>query len=111
MRKTILILMAAGILAGQEKKPSECHTPEAVVPVGVPITIRIDTSLSSKAHDSGDRFSGVLHSAIRANGARVAEKGANVTGRIVGRKRGMQGDELTLELVSIESRCGEVFYP
>jgi len=111
MTRMILILMTATMLLGQERHTCDGRTRDVVVPAGVPIEVRIDTNLSSKVHDSGDRFSGVLHSAITANGVHVAEKHAVVSGRIVGRKRGMQGDELSLELVSIEASCGEMLYP
>lgn len=110
MKPIISVVMTAGLLAGQERPSNGCDTSGAVVPAGTPIIVRIDTAMSSKTHDAGDRFTGVLDSAIRIKGATAAGKGATVDGRVVVRKRSVQGDELSLELVSIEGICMDTLY-
>lgn len=110
MKETILIVMATGILAGQGRQSNGCDTSRAIIPAGTPLIVRIDAGMSSKTHDAGDRFTGVLDAAIRIRGTAVADKGTEVYGRVVARKRSLQGDELSLELVSIEGSCEDTLY-
>ena len=50
-----------------------------MIPAGVSITVRVNEALSSKKNDAGDRFTGVLESALSANGLVAAEKQSTVT--------------------------------
>jgi hypothetical protein len=101
-------ILAAALALAQDKPPATLEKPKVlIIPAGVSITVRMNEALSSKKNDVGDHFSGVLESAISANGTIAAERQSLVSGRIVSRKRGMQGDELALELVSVERPNGE----
>jgi hypothetical protein len=101
-------MVAAGLAFGEENSPSTQKNAAAIIiPAGVSITVRVNEAVSSKKNDAGDRFTGVLESALSANGLVAAEKQSNVTGRVVSRKRAMQGDELALELVSIDRPNGD----
>lgn len=106
MKRIAMLLVAAGTMMGQGRQSNGCPTSGAIVPEGTAIIVRIETRMSSKTHDAGDRFTGILDSAIRVKGIAIVETGVTVIGRVVTRKRSLQGDELTLELVSLESVCG-----
>lgn len=98
-------LLTAAIAFGDgfpEAKPSAL----VALPPGTAVAVRINDKLSSKKNDSGDRFTGVLETALTVNHVTVAEKRSEVIGRIASRRRGMQGDELSLELVSITALDG-----
>jgi hypothetical protein len=101
-------MVAAGLAFGEENSPNTQKKAAFItVPPGVSVTVRINEALSLKKHDVGDRFTGVLESTLSANGLVAAEKQSKVTGRVVSRNRAMQGDELALELVSIDRPNGE----
>ena len=101
-------VVAAGLAFGEENGPgSQKKAALIMIPAGVSVTVRINEALSSKKNNAGDRFTGVLESALSANGLVAAEKLSTVSGRVVSRKRAMQGDELALELVSIDKPNGD----
>ncbi len=58
----------------------------ASIPAGTPITIRLQTAVSSATSQSGETFDAVLDEAIVVQGQTVAPRGAAVTGRIVAAK-------------------------
>jgi hypothetical protein len=58
----------------------------AAIPAGTPITIRLQSSLSSAASRSGDAFEAVLDEPIIVEGQTVAPRGATVTGKVVDAK-------------------------
>jgi hypothetical protein len=100
------IVAAAVAFGGDGNSGAVKKSPSLMVPAGSAITVRLNESISSKKNDTGDRFTGVLESALSANGATVCDKRSMVTGRVVSRKRGAHGDELALELGSIEKPDG-----
>lgn len=111
--KVILIFLVLLVpMTAQDKgKPGGAQTNKTnviTVPAGVTLTVRVNEAISSKKNDVGDRFTGVLETAVSANGAVVAERLSSVTGRVAGKRRSAQGDELSLEVVSIECPKGEV---
>lgn len=67
--------------------PSESLIPTPTsVPAGTPITIRLQTALSSANARAGDRFEAVLDEPIIVQSQTVAPRGSVVTGRVVGAK-------------------------
>jgi hypothetical protein len=58
----------------------------AAIPAGTPVTIRLQSSLSSAASRSGDSFEAVLDEPIIVEGQTVAPRGATVTGKVVDAK-------------------------
>ena len=84
--------------------PTGSLTP-AAIPAGTPLTIRLQSSLSSAASQSGDSFDAVLDEPIVIDGQTVAPRGAAVTGRVVAAKasgRLQDPGYLRLTLTSIE---------
>jgi hypothetical protein len=65
--------------------PTGSLTP-AAIPAGTPITVRLQSSLSSAASHSGEPFDAVLDEPIVIDGQTVAPRGATVTGRVVAAK-------------------------
>lgn len=65
--------------------PTGSLTPVAI-PAGTPITIRLQSSVSSAASHSGESFDAVLDDPIVVNGQTVAPRGAAVTGKVVAAK-------------------------
>lgn len=56
------------------------------LPEGTPITIRLQTALSSASSSSGDSFSGTLDDPIIIDGQTAIPRGAAVTGRVLAAK-------------------------
>ncbi len=65
--------------------PTASITP-ASIPSGTPITIRLQSAVSSSASHTGDSFDAVLDEPVIVDGQTVAPRGANVTGRVVSAK-------------------------
>lgn len=75
--------------AGQSSgvSPTQALIPELQsVPAGTPISIRLQTAVSSASSRSGDTFEAVLDEPIVVNGQTVAPRGAAVTGRVLAAK-------------------------
>lgn len=70
-----------GILPSQTIVPSP-----AAIPSGTPVTVRLQSSVSSASSRSGDSFDAVLDDPIIVQGQTVAPRGAAVTGRVVAAK-------------------------
>jgi hypothetical protein len=67
--------------------PSQSLVPVvAKLPAGTPITIRLESAVSSASARAGDRFQGVLDQPIVIEGQTVAPRGAAVTGRVLAAK-------------------------
>lgn len=67
--------------------PSESILPTPQnVPAGTPITIRLQSAVSSASAHSGDPFEAVLDEPIIVQGETIAPRGATVTGRVVAAK-------------------------
>lgn len=67
--------------------PSESILPiPQSVPAGTPITIRLQSAVSSATAHTGDPFEAVLDEPIIVQGQTIAPRGATVTGRVVAAK-------------------------
>ncbi len=58
----------------------------ASIPAGTPVTIRLQSSLSSASSHSGDPFEAVLDEPIIIQGQTVAPRGTTVTGKVLDAK-------------------------
>ena len=58
----------------------------ASIPSGTPITIRLQSPVSSSVSQSGDSFDAVLDDPLIIDGQTVAPRGAPVTGRVLAAK-------------------------
>ncbi|HLB87408.1 MAG TPA: hypothetical protein VJK29_07125 [Terriglobales bacterium] len=58
----------------------------AAIPAGTPITIRLQSAVSSAASHAGDSFEAVLDEPIIVQGQTVAPRGTAVTGKVVDAK-------------------------
>jgi hypothetical protein len=58
----------------------------ASIPAGTPVTVRLQSALSSEASRSGDSFEAVLDEPIIVQGQTVAPRGATVTGKVLAAK-------------------------
>lgn len=67
-----------------ESKGLFSHAAETItVPSGTPVTVRLQSAISSESSNAGDKFEAVLDSPLEINGKTVAPAGATVTGRVV----------------------------
>jgi hypothetical protein len=67
--------------------PTQTLIPTArKLPVGTPITIRLQQTLSSKSSNPGDSFEGVLDEPIVIDTQTVVPRGATLTGRVLAAK-------------------------
>ena len=67
--------------------PSESILPTPqTVPAGTPITIRLQSGVSSATAHTGDPFEAVLDEPVIVQGQTIAPRGATVTGRVVAAK-------------------------
>src|SRR5262249_45208069 len=55
---------------------------QLTVPAGTKLVVRIDSSLSTKTNDAGDRFTATLEEPIVVEGRTVAPRGTTCTGHI-----------------------------
>jgi hypothetical protein len=56
------------------------------IPSGTPVTVRLQTGVSSATNNSGDTFDAVLDAPLVINGKTVAPAGAPVSGKVVAAK-------------------------
>jgi hypothetical protein len=56
------------------------------IPSGTPVTVRLQTGVSSATNNSGDSFDAVLDAPLVINGKTVAPAGAPVSGKVVAAK-------------------------
>lgn len=76
----------------------------ATIPAGTPLTIRLDSRISSGTARTGQAFHGTLARSVVIRGRKIAPAGAAVTGRITHVKRSGRlhaPGELTLRLTSV----------
>jgi hypothetical protein len=59
---------------------------DITVPAGTPVTVRLQSAVSSASNNSGDRFEAVLDAPLVVDGKTLAPAGANVVGRVVAAK-------------------------
>ncbi len=95
----------------QPAPPPPPATRVVTVPAGTVITVRLVDGVSSKHNRPGDTFQGTLEEPLAAEGLVVAERNANVFGRVVdtqksGRVSGRA--EMALELDRLQTVGGEV---
>ena len=89
---------------------SEPAPRQVTLRTGIPISVRLNESLSSDRSVSGDTFSASLAEPLVVDGLVIAERGARVTGRIVAAQKGgrLSGTSLVeLELTSLFSADGQ----
>ncbi len=80
------------------------------VPSGTPVTVRMQTGVSSATNNAGDRFDAVLDAPLVVNGKTVAPAGAPVTGKVVAARRsGHLKDpgmiQIALSSITIENKA------
>ena len=95
----------------QPAPPPPLATRVVTVPAGTVITVRLVDGVSSRRNRPGDTFQGTLEEPLAAEGLMVAERNANVFGRVVdtqksGRVSGRA--EMALELDRLQTVGGEV---
>jgi hypothetical protein len=76
----------------------------AQIPAGTPLTIRLDSRISSGTARTGQAFHGTLTRSVVIRGRKIAPAGASVTGRVTHVKRSGRlhaPGELTLRLTSV----------
>ena len=59
-----------------------------VVPAGTPLTVRLQSGVSSASAQSGETFDAVLDEPVVVKGETVIPRGANVVGRVVAANKG-----------------------
>ncbi|HMH08838.1 MAG TPA: hypothetical protein VK579_19330 [Terriglobales bacterium] len=88
--------------------PTDSLTPIAI-PAGIPIAVRLRTSLSSATSRRGDSFEAVLDEPIVVRGKIVVPGGANLTGKVLDARAAGKSQEagymrLALTAVSLNGR-------
>ncbi len=69
--------------------PSHYLAPaKLVIPAGTPLTVRLQSEVSSASAQSGDTFDAVLDEPVVVKGETMIPRGANVTGRVVAANKG-----------------------
>jgi hypothetical protein len=58
------------------------------IPAGTPLTVRLQSAVSSASAQSGDTFDAVLDEPVVVKGQTVIPRGANVVGRVVAANKG-----------------------
>jgi hypothetical protein len=94
-----------------QAKPAAANYLPLEIPSGTPVSVRLQSSISSASAQPGDRFHAVLDSPLRVGGQTVAASGADVTGRVVAAQHSGRLEHpgmLQLELSSIRVRGREV---
>lgn len=81
------------------------------LPAGTPIVVRLDHTLSTERNQPGDDFQSTLDEPLVVVGLVIAEKGAQVNGRVIsadraGRVKGRA--YLALELMTLETQDGQL---
>ncbi len=77
---------------------------EVVMPAGTRLLVRMDQSLATKTHKTGQRFTTTLEGDLVVNGTPIAPRGTKVYGRLVEAKksgRAVGKSSLTIELTDI----------
>jgi hypothetical protein len=81
------------------------------IPSGTPVSVRLQSSISSASAQPGDHFHAVLNSPLRVDGQTVAASGTEVTGKVVAAQHSGRLEHpgmLQLELSSIQVGGREV---
>ena len=94
--------------------PTQSLVPTAKkLPAGTPITMRLQSTISSKSSHTGDRFEGVLDEPIVIDTQTVVPRGATLTGRVLAAKSsGRLHDpgylRITLVSMNVQSKPVEI---
>ena len=94
----------SGSESGRSLMPRRASAERLSIPAGTPLTVRLQSSVSSASAQSGDTFDAVLDEPIVVRGQTVIPRGANVTGRVVAANAGGHLHKpayLSLTLVSL----------
>ena len=94
----LLALFALGVAPAVLAQATETYT----VPDGTRIQVRLETTLNSKTHRTGDRFTAKVVEAIMVSGKEVIPAGTTVEGRVAevktaGRVKGRSEMNLSYE--------------
>lgn len=80
---------AGGDSGSSSAMPSRYLAPaKLVIPAGTPLTVRLQSEVSSASAQSGDTFDAVLDEPVVVKGETMIPRGANVTGRVVAANKG-----------------------
>jgi hypothetical protein len=96
--------------AVEEKKPEPQQPKTVTIPAGTLMTVRLDETLRSDRHQSGDSFRATLDQPLVVDGFVIAERGSRVEGRVAqsdpgGRVKGVAS--LSLELIRLTTSDGQ----
>ena len=99
------VFVAAAVAPFVLAQSTETYT----VPDGTRIQVRLETSLNSKTHRTGDRFTAKVVEAIMVNGKEVIPAGTTVEGRVAevktaGRVKGRSEMNLSYERLIFPER-------
>lgn len=72
-----------GSESGRSLMPRRASAETLSIPAGTPLTVRLQSAVSSASAQSGDTFEAVLDEPIVVRGDTVVPRGADVTGRVV----------------------------
>lgn len=103
---------ASSQISNVPQQPVAAPPPKTVtVPAGTDLVVRLMETLSTTKNHAGDPFSAILDDAIIIDGMLVADKGANLTGRVLestpsGRVKGLA--QLILDLTRLQTTGGNV---
>src|SRR5581483_5794059 len=97
-----------GSNTGLSPSQAMVQTPESI-PSGTPLTVRLQSAVSSATSRSGETFDAVLDEPIIIEGQTVAPRGAAVTGRVVtakpsGRLHDPGVIRITLQSISLQAK-------
>jgi hypothetical protein len=92
-----------GLFSSQKPEP-------LTIPSGTPVTVRLQSAVSSETSNAGDRFDAVLDAPLVIDGKTVAPAGAAVIGKVVAARRsGHLKDpgmiQIALSSISIEDKA------
>lgn len=79
---------SAGSASGRSLMPRRAAAETLSIPAGTPLTVRLQSAVSSASAQSGDTFDAVLDEPIVVRGETIIPRGANVTGRVVAANAG-----------------------
>jgi hypothetical protein len=80
---------AGGDSGSSSAMPSHYLAPaKLVIPAGTPLTVRLQSEVSSASAQSGDTFDAVLDEPVVVKGETMIPRGANVSGRVVAANKG-----------------------
>lgn len=119
--KVLPVILALAVGLGCSKSPAATTDPNALpfdkgsdskradlsIPVGTPISVRLQSSVSTASARSGDKFEAVVDEPVIVNGETLIPKGAAATGRVVtaqsgGRLHKVSYLRLTLSSVAMD---------